>query len=60
VSILATEYNQEAHVRVRLEELVEEVAKKMLLKGYPIGSISEVVGLSESGVSSLQREFSYS
>jgi predicted transposase/invertase (TIGR01784 family) len=55
MSVLATEYNQEAHVRVLLEEKYLEIAKTMLLKGYPVSSISEIVGLSESEILLLQK-----
>jgi len=46
VSILTTEYNEELAMRVYGEELLEdrneEIAKKMLTKGYPVSVIAEI------------------
>jgi len=56
VSILATEYDEEAAKRVYGEELVEEIVIKMLKRGTPIEIVAEDTGVDEITVKQLKLE----
>jgi hypothetical protein len=56
VSLLYAEYNEETAMRVHDEELMEDVAIRLLKRGYPVEEVAEDTGLSEAMVVELKKE----
>jgi len=60
VSILSREFNMDDFVRVRTEEIKEDMAEKMIERGTPLDFIVEVTGLSIEKVEKMEKKINKS